>query len=495
MVAAAGVRRDWASRSNQIPVTHSLRPGARPLEYPMSTTPERSHAVPTSGGLFRAFWRWHFYSSLLVIPVFLMLSITGLLYLFRFQLEPVLHQELLRVDRPVSPDRVSLEQQLAKVKTQYPQWQVTAATEPRTDRDPTRFSVSAGEQSLEVFVNPSNGKILGDLNPDTTLSGYAIRLHGELLSGRLGDGLIELASCWAIVMTITGLYLFFYGRKARRRLRQAKSLRTSRSAQLRSAHGLVGLGISGGILLLVISGLPWTGFWGEQVQKIASHRGASMWSADPGAQSDSASTMDESLPHSHDVPWAQGAAEIPQSRSSGKRRATIETAVYQADQAGLPRPLTIILPADESGVYSVMSDAFHNPGRERTIHVDQYSGDVLSEYGYPKYSALAKTVSQGIAVHEGRRFGIANMIWTTLFCVGVIFLCLSGPVMWWRRRPQGRPGVGAPRGRMPIMSKPLLATGLLTLGVALPLFGGSLIALLLADAIRQRVRSRAEAGG
>ena len=67
------------------------------LEAPAKRTGGGS---PRGTGLFRAFWRWHFYASFLVIPVLLILAATGLIYLFRFQLEPVLHAGLMKVDQP-----------------------------------------------------------------------------------------------------------------------------------------------------------------------------------------------------------------------------------------------------------------------------------------------------------------------------------------------------------------------------------------------------------
>ena len=67
-----------------------------------------------------------------------------------------------------------------------------------------------------------------------------------------------------------------------------------------------------GLLTLLVSGLPWTGFWGAQVQELATEQGTSMWSLDHGAESDPASTLDESLPHSHAVPWAPAG---PRSRA------------------------------------------------------------------------------------------------------------------------------------------------------------------------------------
>ena len=66
-------------------------------------------------------------------------------------------------------------------------------------------------------------------------------------------------------------------------------------------------------------------------------------------------------------------------------------------------------------------------------------------------------------------------------CVLIIFLCVSGPMLWWRRRPRGSTSLGAPRAKMPIRTTPLLAIVLVALGLFLPLFGASLLLLILVD--------------
>ena len=48
----------------------------------------------------------------------------------------------------------------------------------------------------------------------------------------------------------------------------------------------------------------------------------------------------------------------------------------------------------------------------------------------------------GIALHEGQ-LGWWNVALNALFCLMVIFACVSGVVMWWMRRPAGR--IGRPR--------------------------------------------------
>ena len=212
-----------------------------------------------------------------------------------------------------------------------------------------------------------------------------------------------------------------------------------------------------GLLTLLVTGLPWTGFWGEKVQSFATERGSSMWSLDPGAQSDPASTLDESLPHSHhqDVPWAQGDAPVPRPRPAqdGERSvANVDTAIAVADRQGLRHPMTVALPApdDATGVFSVIGYAFDAPSDEQTVHVDRYGGEVVSTYGFDDYPLLAKVVSQGIGLHEGRSLGLWSFWGSALMCLAVIFMCVTGPLMWWRRRPRGPAQLGAPRGRMPL---------------------------------------------
>ncbi len=450
------------------PVIDPSPPGAR------TAPPSRSH------GLFRAFWRWHFYASFVVIPVFTLLAVTGLIYLFRFQLEPLMHPEM----HAPKPTGVSQQQplgaQLDAVERRYPDAEVTLVREGRGLEDSTAFTVTRADgSSVDVFVDPWRSKVLGAVDPDTTLSGYAVRLHADLMAGRFGDRLIEVAVCWGLVMAVTGYYLFVVGRRARLR-RVAKR---AKGALLRHRHGLVGAVAGVGLLTMLITGLPWTGVWGAQVQRLATSQGTSLWSMDPGAASKPGSTLDESLPHSHavQVPWAQQKSPVPESDPKEGRVsvANLDTAVAAAERAGIERPVAVVMPGDSRGVYSVMADAFHDPSRERTVHVDRFSGQVRATYGFADYPLPAKVVSQGIGLHEGRSLGLLSFWTAAAFCVAVLFMCVTGPLMWWRRRPRG--SLGAPRGRMPIRSTWWLAAILVVLGVALPLFGITLLAVLLLD--------------
>jgi uncharacterized iron-regulated membrane protein len=421
-----------------------------------------------------------------VIPVLLVLAVTGLIYLFRFQLEPLLHADLMRV--AVASDTVQqpYAAQQSAVQEAYPNATVVSMTEPLELGRSTVFSMTMPDGSpRDVYVDPYAAEVLGALNPDNTLSGTAVRLHGELMAGPKGDYLIELGACWAIVMALTGYYLFFKGRAARLRRKAAGAV----GSALRSRHALAGSVLGLGLLMLLVTGLPWTGLWGAKVQELATANGSSLWSTDPGAISHPTSRLDESLPHSHahEVPWGLGGSEVPGAEEElSESAANVDTAVTVADREGVRHPMTVALPGDERGVYSVIGYAFDNPSDERTVHVDRFDGEVVATYGYDDYPLLAKVVSQGIGLHEGRSLGLVNFWAAAVFCVLVVFMCVSGPLMWWRRRPRrgsrSTPrSMGAPRGRMPIKGTPVLAAGLIVLGILLPLFGLSLVLVLVFD--------------
>ena len=210
--------------------------------------------------------------------------------------------------------------QLAAVENAFPDATIVSMTEPGGPDESTRFSLAMPDGSTrDAYVDPYGPTYLGSLNPDTTLSGYAVRLHGELMTGHVGDLVIELGACWAMVMALTGYYLFVKGRRARRRAKQ----------KLRSRHGYVGLFVGLGLLMLIVSGLPWTGVWGTKVQELATERGTSMWSLDHGAISDprrpSTSRCRTATPPTCRGGWASRRSRVsagaggPQRRERGHR--------------------------------------------------------------------------------------------------------------------------------------------------------------------------------
>lgn len=452
-----------------------------PLEPPLSDA-----AAPGMRRVnwYSAFWRWHFYGSLIVIPVLFALSVSGMTYMFRAQVDAWQHPGVLTVAVPAGAERLPLSDQEAVVRDAFPERDILSVTDNSADRA-TVFVTSGAEGTRNVYVDPYSATVTGDLSVDDLISTWAERVHGDLLlgDGDVGDRIVELGASWAIVLTITGFIIFFLGRRPRK----SAAMKKVRGARLRNWHALVGLPVGLGILMLVVSGLPWTGVWGNVASDVASTTGDSLWGADPGAESTVKEQIEASNGSSSPAGWE--VADLPTATSVGTGiQISIDAAVAAARAEGAPEPYFVTYPEDETGVFSVYGYQWANNGNpaesdvtlQKTVHVDQYSGEALAVYSYDDLSLLSKTVANGIAIHEGRRFGPVNMTLTTLFCLAVIFMCVSAPIMWWTRRGTAS-GLAAPRARLPIFANWILLLSVVALGIFLPLFGLSLLVILALD--------------
>ena len=255
-----------------------------------------------------------------------MLAVTGLVILFKWQIDPAFNPGVMTVPPPAFGAPASPSSQEAAVLAVHPGATITAVQFGGEDRT-TAFTIDTAEGSTRtVYVNPWTASVTGDLDPASLPSNVATEIHGMILFGQIaqtrlftdpitgsdftvgsiGDRLIELAACWGIVMTLTGYYLFFKGRTGR--LRRVAS--GARGALMRHRHGLVGVITGVWILLLVGSGLPWTGLWGTKVQSLVTGSGFSLWGEDPGATSTLGDRLDAAGTTSASAPWVTGSPAL-----------------------------------------------------------------------------------------------------------------------------------------------------------------------------------------
>jgi uncharacterized iron-regulated membrane protein len=465
--------------------------------------------------LFRAVWRWHFYAGLLVIPIIVILSLSGIVYLFKPQIDSVFYGHVRNVDPRGAT--LSYGDQLAAVKAAVPGASVTSVSPPPNARRSTQFGVTTkAGRDWTVFVDPYTGKVLGHRDNRRYLPGIALDLHGSLLAsrfmdeeGKWGDRLIELATSWAVVLVITGMYLW-WPRGRRRSLRQALTPRLrarSRRVRWRDIHAVTGVTFSFVFLFFLVTGLAWSGIWGQKYNDIATKIGSTY---PPGTFDGVPSKTVEDVVKGGKPAWAAGSLPVAPSEAAAGGRpghaghndhaqlrtirwnpsdgAPLDAIVARAQQMGFRADsgYGVTFPGDATSSYAVSTypDNDVEPNQsalnERFAFVDQYTAKPVGDVRFGQFGAMAQATDFGIALHEGRQFGIWNQLVALLGTLALLLSAATAIVMWRRRRPKG---IGAPR-RAPNRK---LGTGVvaitLGLGVFMPLLGVSVLALLVFDLV------------
>ncbi|OED13023.1 PepSY domain-containing protein [Burkholderia sp. A2] len=477
----------------------------------MSTIVDRaiSPAHSASAG-YRTLWRWHFYAGLFVMPFLVILAITGTLYCFQPQIEPLLYPHRLVVEPRATP-RLDADTLLARARTAMPAGATPVSVQVSSAPDRSAeyvFRLRDGSRE-SVYVNPYDGSVLGTLSVENRFMQVDRMLHRKLLLGKTGELLMELAACWTFVMIGTGIALWWPRGAARvgRALQPDLSLRGR--PLWKSLHATAGIWLAAGTIAFILSGLPWSGSWGKNFKALAATvnlgapegawGGASVRSTRPGAAAAAGTARapaaaasghhhesDESMPGMvmddlplPQTPWAVGNVPVPHSPSAPTPAPLpLARAIAIVAGLGVTSGYTLALPAGTDGVFTA-SYFPADPKAERTIYVDQYSGAVLKDIRYDDYGAVSRAVSYGTSLHMGRYFGLANQIICAVLSLGLAAMAVTGTVMWWKRRPART--LGAPsreRGAPPMRG---WIAGLVLLGIVFPLMGLTIVAVWLLD--------------
>jgi uncharacterized iron-regulated membrane protein len=191
------------------------------------------------------------------------------------------------------------------------------------------------------------------------------------------------------------------------------------------------------------------------------------------------------------VPWALENTPMPMSGGHAEHMAhdgahagpaaptvSLQDMQNLAIQRKIEPGYSITLPSSATGVFTLAVYA-DDPRNDATLHVDQYTGEVLADVRYEQYGTVARATQIGVALHEGKMFGTLNQIIVLIICLMILLSAVSGVVIWWKRRPQGKFGVPPLRHDLPKWKTAMVI--MFALAVAFPLVGASLVVVWLLD--------------
>lgn len=78
----------------------------------------------------------------------------------------------------------------------------------RADQPYMMSFLDAAEHSLEVFINPYTGQVIGDRPWETSWLGFVLNLHYKLLAGDVGVLIMGIVSLITLILSVTGIVLW-----------------------------------------------------------------------------------------------------------------------------------------------------------------------------------------------------------------------------------------------------------------------------------------------
>ena len=456
--------------------------------------------------LYRTIWRWHFYAGLFVVPMVLILSITGAVYLFKPEVQRWEERSWQGLPEAgaVSPD-VQRDAALAAFPgarmhsyrlPEYPGDAVLIHLAlPAADGAPGEGGKGGegekgGGTMRDVFVSPQ-GKVLGALDPQTRLMQIMHDIHGQLLIGPRGSWLVELAASWAIVMILTGLYLWWPQGQGMAGVIWPRLGRGSK-ALWRDLHAVTGFWVAGLAMVLLVTGLPWAGVWGTAFKTVRQEmgwvKGQQDWTI--GGKAPDAGA-DEHAEHDHaamvaDPSKSMATDHMMQGHAMhAMSPVTLSEVVARAKGEHLAFPVLVTPPGapqrfgrkKDSG-WTVKSEAQNRPLRV-SITFDATTGQEKSRETFADKHPIDRVVGYGVAWHEGQLFGLINQLIGVLTALMLVTLAVSGFVMWWARKPADVLGAPPPR-RVPARIGGVTVI-IVLLAAFLPMLAFSLLAIVLIE--------------
>lgn len=427
-------------------------------------------------GAYRAVWRWHFYAGLLVLPVLCLMALTGALYLFKDEIDAAAYRPWERIEAReawASPDRW-----VAAASVGAGGRVVDVRIPDRAERA-VRLTVRRpdGEQRT-AFVDPYDSQYLGAVRHGG-MTEIIKRTHSLAVVGPWANILVEIVAGWAIILVATGVFLWW----PRRRPGGVLAVRAAPSSGRpfwRDVHAVTGLYAGAVIAFLVVTGMPWSAVWGDRFLGLVRETGLGR----PPAPAAAGPWLHaEHADHPAGVGWTMQGAALHAGGQTGP--AGLAQVLRTAEAEHMARPYIVTIPADPDLAWTVAHEN-RRVQDARSLYVGGVDGAVRADIGYGQFGVGARAFEWGVAVHQGTQYGWINRYVMLGGCIAVWVLAVSGVIMWWRRRPNGRLGAPAappgPRVRAAVLGI------VLPLAIIYPMTGLSLLAALALDRLARLIR-------
>lgn len=397
-------------------------------------------------------WKWHFIAGLISLPFVLVLSVTGLIYLFKDDFEASKHKHITEVVAEGNPISFQEQWDLANKKAVK---KPASMIIPISGNQATEFISGRFDEKTSFYVDPYQGKSSGEIISKNTDMFKVRKLHGELLMGNWGTKIVELIASWMIVLIITGLYVWWPAGKGKLRGFIIPRINNGKRTFFRDLHAVSGFWLSILLLIVLAGGLPWTDVFGSNFKWLQDATNTGYPSTWNGKQ------------------LCSGAIGKP---------LTLDQMVIIAKEQSLPGTVTIDFPKNPKGTFSVSNELFSDLQEQKMIHFDQYTGKQLLKQDWGDVGFLMRGRMWVMAFHQGQ-FGKWNWLLMIFIASVLTIMSVSAIVSYLLRK---RKSWGVPKVPSKFKVGRYIVVIVSILAIVFPLFGISLIFIIIIEYFRKR---------
>lgn len=407
----------------------------------------------------RSVWRWHFWAGLFTAPVMIVASLTGAVLVFEDDIKLAIDSSWHLVETSHEEERTPLNVLRA-----------VAELAAETDEKLSDVYVFGGPSRSVIFVfrdgpfdrrlntrvaiDPYSSAVLGVRRDESAVESFmrlTTTLHESLFAGFGGRIIVELTTAWGVVLLISGVALWWP-----RAWSVVAGVWTIRSGGpsyrvWRDWHTVPSLYVAVVSILVLLSGL------------FLSSGTGMVWTA--------ATFLTGGIP--------EAVIQPPQVEADTVDRIDLDAALEAARGERPEAPLYDIgLPFAATDPVRVVAGSAAEPIGTTYAYTHPSTGAVLNVVDQGDAPMHGQPLALAYGIHVGGIGGTTTKVLAFVVCVTLIASTTTGLVMWLIRRPTGK--FGSPKRPMSTPSRAFIATAV-ALGVAMPSFGVSLVAVLLAQ--------------
>jgi len=342
----------------------------------------------------RALFQVHLWLGIAAGLYISLVSVTGAALVFRIDLQRAVHSSLLL---PRAPGiNVEIPEVLRQLEAFYPRSRIYGVDAPTTSRPVYLAYVSDPASFRTVLIDPSDGRVLGELPDDSPIRTLQ-ELHFSLLGGEVGRRINGIGAICLLLLACTGAMIWWQ--------------RDAGRWGLRELHAKVGIW---SVLVLALWAMTALSFTFPKAFRA---------------------TINAVLPLSKSVtPPQSDPYQVREGEMHPSWESIIERSSWLLPGHYIAR---VVLPSSPTDAVQVLlTSSRPTPADTRkfeTLYVDQYTGSLLEANGATELGAGDKVLEWVGPLHVGSFGGPGvKILWTILGLAPPLLFCTAF-ITWWRR--------------------------------------------------------------